>query len=1204
MQSTGKAAELLGILHSLYNKVFGIRDFLEMLQTDAKKKVSLSQEGDSERYLAFLSELLVCIPRGAKKLCSPISFLQLSTQREVVARVIQRICEKKKRNVLAFGYGLVDEKSSFRVMFAPNICNYLPNPTTATICTSILWETLLSRVGDDVMMHLLENCSLYMIVQPSCCYQMTGQPVYNLSNQQTLPPAWLKQSCSINKRNVLFQHVRKIANPPKKCILKINRWRKKLSRRKKEKTVQTETEKGTINTRNPQLNHLDNVVEGITKAKCTKKQSDLDICEIPAKKSKTVLQQTESRFAYEKQMDNLSTVHSCLRMQHVPLTTESLSKQQDILDSHGSKLLFDKSRDANKKSVHQKQILDTAVEKNTAATFIASEFLLPQNKAASCISASATSGKTLSSKIFIDFGKILYTGHIYKEGFLPSFLLTKLESNSCGSLNLIETIFMNNNLFEQNFDLQCPFESRGKRKLPKRYWQMRHVFQELLKNHKKCPYWALLKIHCSVTLNGKKGSMQGKLNKDKCQLLQMDDSNSQILTGLYDNSHTLKMDSQTSNTALNSLQNIANMTRGSNIGKENQKIKFIDEINIVSLLKQHNSVWQVYMFVRECLHRLVPDILWGSSHNKCRFLKNVKMLINSVKFEKYSLCELMWKMRVEDCSWLRLKKSNHFIPASEHLMRERILSKFLYWLMDTYVIQLLKAFFYVTETMFQKNRLFYYRKCIWRKLQNIGRHKHLTNVKLRLMSADEVESLQQQKNVPLVSTLRFIPKTNGLRPIAKMCYTLGTQQNKEIRQKKIRHFNAQVRNLFSVLNYERSKTSDILGSSVFGLDDIYMKWRKFSLEFQESNAKNVPFYFVKTDMKRAYDTIPHKKLKEVISNVINPDIEEVYCIRRYAMLWMDSNGRIRKSYKQHVSSLIDFMPNMKSFLTHLQDKNMVQNSIFVEQSLSLNESSSRMLAFFQQIICNHILKIKDQYFVQCCGIPQGSMLSALLCSLCYGDLENKMFAGIQKDGVFMRLIDDFLLVTPHLEQAKKCLRTLAVGIPEYGCSISLDKTVVNFPINDIPECSRVEELPAHCLFRWCGLLLDTKTLEVYCDYSSYSCTSIRSSLTFCHSAAAGENLRNKLLRVLRLKCHRLFLDLKINSLRTVCINVYKILLLQAYRFHACVTQLPFNQSVRNNPSFFLTVISDMAPCLYTILKAKNRAPAGKQDRRNTKELAL
>ncbi|XP_009994833.1 PREDICTED: telomerase reverse transcriptase-like [Chaetura pelagica] len=84
----------------------------------------------------------------------------------------------------------------------------------------------------------------------------------------------------------------------------------------------------------------------------------------------------------------------------------------------------------------------------------------------------------------------------------------------------------------------------------------------------------------------------------------------------------------------------------------------------------------------------------------------------------------------------------------------------------------------------------------------------------------------------------------------------------------------------------------------------------------------------------------------------------------------------------------------------------------------------------------------------------------------------------------------------------------------------------------------------------------------------YTCTSIRSSLSFNSSRTAGKNMRYKLITVLKLKCHCLFLDLQINSLRTVLINIYKIFLLQAYR-----------------------IISETATCCYAILRAKNAGVA-------------
>lgn len=48
--------------------------------------------------------------------------------------------------------------------------------------------------------------------------------------------------------------------------------------------------------------------------------------------------------------------------------------------------------------------------------------------------------------------------------------------------------------------------------------------------------------------------------------------------------------------------------------------------------------------------------------------------------------------------------------------------------MDTYVVELLRSFFYVTETTFQKNRLFFYRKSVWSKLQSIGMRYHVTSL--------------------------------------------------------------------------------------------------------------------------------------------------------------------------------------------------------------------------------------------------------------------------------------------------------------------------------------------------------------------------------------------------------------------------------------------------------------------------------------------
>lgn len=73
-----------------------------------------------------------------------------------------------------------------------------------------------------------------------------------------------------------------------------------------------------------------------------------------------------------------------------------------------------------------------------------------------------------------------------------------------------------------------------------------------------------------------------------------------------------------------------------------------------SLLPQHCGPYRVYLFVIECLLAVVPQELWGSDHNRLLFFVRVRDFLRSGKFEKLSVAELLWKMSVNDCDWLKI----------------------------------------------------------------------------------------------------------------------------------------------------------------------------------------------------------------------------------------------------------------------------------------------------------------------------------------------------------------------------------------------------------------------------------------------------------------------------------------------------------------------------------------------------------------------
>ncbi|XDV33483.1 hypothetical protein PO909_003882 [Leuciscus waleckii] len=589
-----------------------------------------------------------------------------------------------------------------------------------------------------------------------------------------------------------------------------------------------------------------------------------------------------------------------------------------------------------------------------------------------------------------------------------------------------------------------------------------------------------------------------------------------------------------------------------------------DAQDMESLLKLHFSAYRVYLFVRECLLYVVPEELWGSQENRLHFLSNVKNFLHLGKFERLPLDQLMWKMKVKACHWLGHKKRH---CASEHRYREWICAQFLAWTLSGFVVGLVRALFYVTESMGQKHALRFYRAEVWSKLQDMAFRVHLSKGQWRALSPSQ--ALKFPKTT-VTSRIRFIPKVSSMRPITRLT---GSRES-------LQHFQSCVRVLLNVLSVCVRKAPGPMGSTVWGWQDIHRVLRNFSPQ-QKSSPR--PLYFVKVDVSGAYDSLPHHKLVEVLAEVLSPFEEQSFFLRQYARVWNDPNQGLRKHFctKAETSEPL----NMKGFVVDEQANGSLRDAILVERHSS-EVRGGDVFQFFQKMLSSYVIHYDNQIFRQVCGIPQGSSVSALLCNLCYGHMENSLLKGIAKGGCLMRLVDDFLLITPHLSKATEFLKTLLAGVPDYGCKINPEKVAVNFPVCEEWVCSGVSVFPSCCLFPWCGLQIHTHTLDVYKDFSRYDGLSLRYSLTLgsAHSPAA---VMKKLLSVLSLKCTDIFLDLRMNSVEAVYRSLYKLILLQALRFHACVKSLPLGQNVETNPLFFLKMIWTMARVMNKLIRHTN-----------------
>ncbi|XP_030645421.1 telomerase reverse transcriptase [Chanos chanos] len=588
--------------------------------------------------------------------------------------------------------------------------------------------------------------------------------------------------------------------------------------------------------------------------------------------------------------------------------------------------------------------------------------------------------------------------------------------------------------------------------------------------------------------------------------------------------------------------------------------------DMVSLLSSHCSSYRVYLFLRECIYHVVPEELWGTEQNRLLFLSHVKHFLRLGKFERLSLVQVMWRMKVSECSWLRFKKKGHC--PSEQRYREWILGQFLAWLLDTYVLGLVRAMFYVTESMSQKHALRFYRREVWVKLQKLAFSEHLSKGQWETLTPSEVAALPK---TTVTSRIRFIPKANGMRPITKHVGTSSSIQ-----------FRSSVRDLCNVLALCLKERPSLAGSTVWGHHDIHRILKSIVPQQKKSPG---PLYFVKVDVSGAYDSLPHDKLLEVVGEVLQPVRDVEFSVRHYAKIWGDSLHGLRRQFCTKAETLES--PNMKGFVLDEQRNGKLHNGILVEM-VSKDVKGRDIFNFFKQMLTSYVIQFEKNTFRQVRGIPQGSAVSTMLCNLCYGHMESALLSHVtEKGGCLMRLVDDFLLITPKLNKAMSFLKTLLAGVPQYGCVINPQKVAVNFPLEQELSVPGITQLPLRALFPWCGLLLDTHTLDVYNDYSSYAGLSLRYSLTLGSATSPATFMRKKLMSILRLKCNPIFLDVGINSLEAVYKNIYKIVLLQAQRFHACARSLPLGQNVGTNPLFFLRLIWSMVKLTNKSIRQSN-----------------
>lgn len=377
-----------------------------------------------------------------------------------------------------------------------------------------------------------------------------------------------------------------------------------------------------------------------------------------------------------------------------------------------------------------------------------------------------------------------------------------------------------------------------------------------------------------------------------------------------------------------------------------------------------------------------------------------------------------------------------------------MLEKWVYWLFSNLIVPLIQSHFYVTESEKYRQNVLFYRKSVWAKMKSSA-VAEMMKFNFKRLSTHSTVSLLKKGSLGF-SRARLLPKRTGMRLISNLgsssalpasCArdTIGRvstvrnwvslncfgQQASATRTGKLsrrrgklsgsmskdhapkvgttimvqrgmkwntiksglifKPINLVLRDLHYCLKFEQESHGGDLGCSVFDYNDVYLKLLPFIVNFKRSSKAGAPLYLAVCDVLQAFDTIKQDKLVDIVQEFVR---EEEYCVRRYSYA-SASVKSIKVVHERSATSAKNVTNFMETFL-QLAAKQV--NAVCIDQAYATKLKRSQIIELLEEHIMRNILQIGQHYYLQVVGIPQGSILSSLLCSLYYGHLERYRLA--------------------------------------------------------------------------------------------------------------------------------------------------------------------------------------------------------------------
>ncbi|CEQ41347.1 SPOSA6832_03072 [Sporobolomyces salmonicolor] len=1150
-----------GLTHMLLRQFYiEIRSLEELVSEEA----DLVREGDSDRFRKLVRATVVgsTVKDGLPVLRSTESEDPNVDMGEIIAQVHQRIFavhskvyQQARRtgqpafatpkHVLALGYRLSnnqkgDSHQSMTIGTGPAFHNVFPNTIVSSLTSSREWDTLLSRVGPDTLINLLSNptIALFSPLQNACYLQIAGVPLAELKPIE----AELQATASCKSTNGRKTHSR------------TKRKRRRRGKGAAEDRGDEDVEMKNASAPSPARPSAPPPPETVT-----------FVPRSPQKRlpthghSVSVPLLGSSAFPAPQQTGTRTQPFLATQVSPMKRCRLGLRATQSVT---GAMEGGEAGRAVKRRKVETL---------NSANNIVFARYRMYHARASKGLDGKPAYG--LSAKRNFSCSLPAYytpARHLAKYVFPRQFGLHNVFTSPKPRSSLEVLPDYQDREIEIKSDVGPTAHKVGSIKTPGRLKPALPLLKRLALLHGRCNYRKLLDQKCPSKITHKKLNVNEK----------------SVILDIVSEPHT-----QLSRENLSVDISHASQILPHGGTQAHEKVQAKPKLAGYACLS-----YEVERYVQAVVQEVIPRDFWGSAANFKLVQKNIATFLRLRRYETLSIHAILQGFALLDCDWLRPDSSSrqkNFSQRPNALdfeKRRELLAEFLFWFFDGFVTELVRTAFYVTDSATHQNRPLFFRQDDWATLcapllESLG------TAVFEKVPDDQLLALERQHRELGFSYVRLLPKEAGVRPIVNlarrplvvgaslvflssppsrtrlMCLSGQYNGQMEVGQP----INKILRGVFD------KRKPHLVGALVSNPQEIYAQLKAFKTKLVAANGgQELPkLYFVKVDVRACYDTIKQAKLLGIVDDVLSEaSSSSAHTLHRARLTGPTRNtdrlldpevmqyaGKSARQFKRKACS-DDDLGMFRDLAENLAED--LHNVVISDQVVYDDVHRTKLMSLLREHITTNLVKVSGRLYRQKDGIPQGSVLSSLLCSLFYGDMERTCL-GFTRDGssLLLRYVDDFLFISTKRDLATRFLQVMHAGIPEYGCYIASEKRLTNFDVA-LVDGEVVPPLPRGDAFPWCGLSIDTKTLELKLNTKLQMDKEIADQLTVQRYRKPGQAFINAI--AVKIRSHAMYTDTSYNSLSTVYSNIYQAMLVVALKFQVYVQE--WSWDLRHRLGFF------------------------------------